>query len=105
MSERYALENFLNQYIIVEAVFNKYDTTRDGRAVALLLDVKLSNNATPLTDHIWINRSSAMKKLDLEEGEIICFETQVTRYAKGSDQRGWKESFGFKNVKNISRKN
>ena len=101
MANRDSLETFLNQDIIVSATFKKYDTTRDGRTVALFLDVHLLPDKIYLADHVWISRSSAMKKLELEEGDEVSFESQVIRYAKGSENRGWEESFGLKSAKDI----
>jgi len=53
------------------------------KVTVLLKDVRRIGDPEPCADHVWMNLTKDMEKLDLKEGNKVRFDARVTMYVKG----------------------
>lgn len=93
---RIGLAKYLRQEILFYASFERYDENIQGRITALVKDIRVKDNPDIITDHVWVNRTSDMKSLNLQSGNIISFYGRVEHYAHGKGSKNAK--FGEKDI-------
>lgn len=84
------------------ARFSRYSRGKDGNILACIDHIKYEGKFS--ADHAWIHRSKAMKCLCLEDGDIVKFEAQITRYRRDVQYYGGEEGeldYGLCRVRNM----
>jgi hypothetical protein len=84
------------------AVFQSYAKTEGGANVACLRDVRYGLQT--VADHVWIHRSQQMKKLDLQEGDVVQFSAEVGRYAREpiTDPNALERDYSLEHIREMS---
>lgn len=77
---REALAAYWNQRITVQATFQRYGFTEQGRRVACFEQVEIGGAV--VVSHVWVNVGSPLKRLHLKRGCRVEFEARVHRYVK-----------------------
>ncbi len=77
---REALAKYWNQRITVQATFQRFGFTQQGRKVAVIEAVTV--DGVEVASHIWIPVGTPLKRLHLKRGCRIQFEARVMRYVK-----------------------
>lgn len=77
---REALAAYLNQRITVQAVFQRFGFTTEGRRVACFEQVEIEGAV--VAQHVWIPFGSPLKRLHLKRGCRVEFEARVHKYVK-----------------------
>lgn len=87
---RIGLQKYLKQEVLFYAAFERYDENVEGRTTVLVKDIRVKDDPEVVTDHVWVNRTSEMKDLNLQSGNIISFYGRVEPYAHGKGSKGAK---------------
>ena len=73
-----------------QGTFARFGTKRgwQGRQdqTVLLLNIR-DQTGTVVCDHLWLNLTKALGKLDLQPGDAVAFEARVKAYVKGYQGR------------------
>lgn len=77
---REELAEYLNQRITVQAVFQRFGFTAEGRRVACFEQVEIGRAVA--ADHVWIPVGTPLKRLHLKRGYHVAFEARVHKYVK-----------------------
>lgn len=77
---REELAEFLNQRVTVQAVFQRFGFTTEGRRVACFEQVEIGGAV--VVSHVWVNVGTPLKRLHLKRGCRVAFEARVHRYVK-----------------------
>lgn len=77
---RHALAEHERQILHVRAVFGGYRHTTKGRRVIIVFDVVDCRTDQLLTDHLWINHSSEIKRAKPAAGDTVTFSGEVQAY-------------------------
>lgn len=73
-------------------VFVRFGEKRgwQGRVeTTVLLQDITDAHGNALCDHVWLNLTKEIAALDLQPGDVVCFEARVKPYTRG--YRGWRE--------------